>query len=172
MRRRAWRSVNGIVLAAALALGGCGEGLSFRQDDRLELRSPDTGAEVTLPFTVSWTMEDFDLIGPGTQRRDDGGYFVVFLDRSPMAPGASIRSLFDEDDCAGDPCPSVEEMHASDVYPVEDGTSVEIARLADPSGGGGEERHELTVVLVDPTGRRIGENSWSRTFTFHRKGAN
>jgi hypothetical protein len=72
--------------AIALALSGCGiHGLNFVQDSRVRIVSPHDNADVKVPFTVRWTVDDF------------AGSFGVFVDRAPPSPGKTLASLADGD---------------------------------------------------------------------------
>lgn len=139
MRAR-WGGVAGI--GAALALGaGCGtEGLAFVVDDRLEITAPDDRAEVAVPFTVAWTVEDLDA-----------PRFAVFVDRAPPRPGREV------------------DPEARDVY-VTSERSVVIERVPDQGADAAGELHEATVVLVDGQGRRIGESAFAVRFRIEDEG--
>lgn len=156
-----------LALSCALLTAGCAStsGMSFRQDKRLTIVSPGTNKTVRLPFTVSWTMHDFTAVRPGSQVRAGTGYYAIFLDKYPMAPGKSLGSLVKNGDCAGlTGCPDAgylaERLH---VF-VTSRTSYTLNSV--PSSGTlGSSSHYLTIVLVDGSGRRIGDSSWTTSFT-------
>lgn len=153
MRRRA-------AAAAALAVftSGCGfSDLAFRQDDRLRFLSPDDRAEVTLPLTVRWAVEDFE-VGPGA------GSFAVFVDAAPQPPGRSLDWLARDDDACrpSEGCPDERWYATRDVYPTTD-TEITIDQLPARSDDR-RELHEITVVLLDEEGRRVGETGWTLEF--------
>jgi hypothetical protein len=145
------------VAAAVMLLvaSGCGvSNLAFRQDDRLRFLTPDDRAEVTLPVTVRWSVEDFE-VGPGA------GSFGVFVDRAPQPPGKPLAWLARDDDAcrpsAG--CPDEQWFATWGVYPTSD-TELTIEQLPRRSDDR-RELHEITVVLLDEDGRRVGETGWT-----------
>lgn len=148
-------------MAAALlvtAASGCGwSNLAFRQDDRLRFVTPDDRAEVTLPLTVRWEVEDFE-VGP------DAGSFAVFVDRAPQPPGKPLEWLArDDDSCRpSDGCPDADWYALRDVYPTTD-QHLTIDQLPARSDDR-RELHEVTVVLLDEEGRRVGETGWTTEF--------
>jgi hypothetical protein len=135
-----------LVLTLALSLTACGQYL-FRQSDRLQIVSPRVYSTVREPLTVSWTVKDFSA------PRD--GSFALFIDRDPMPPGESL-DYFARDD--------------RDGIQVLDATSVRLPVLAQQVGVDPAERnhHDVTVVLLDRTGHRIGEYAGFTEFTVTR----
>jgi len=143
-----------VCLALALLTSACAvRGVAFRQDHRLSFLSPGDRDEVTLPVTVEWEVEDFDVPGDG--------FFAVFVDRAPQPPGKTLDWLARDDDACEvtDGCPDDEWFADRDVFRTTE-TSITIDRLPDNTDSG-RERHEVTVVLVDRDGRRIGETGWT-----------
>ena len=152
------RRTAGAAVVLLLATSSCGwSNLAFRQDDRLRFVTPEDRAEVSLPLTVRWTVEDFE-VGP------DAGSFAVFVDRAPQPPGKPLAWLArDDDSCrAGDGCPDEEWYALRDVYPTTD-EELTIDQLSSRSDDR-RELHEITVVLLDEEGRRVGETGWTREF--------
>jgi hypothetical protein len=152
-----------LVLAAVLvALPACGvSGLSFVQDDRVDIVGPDDRSEVRLPVTVRWTVEGFD-VGP------DGGSFGVFVDRSPQPSGRTLGWLFRGDSsCKGAGarlCDSTEFLEQRNVFRTTR-TSLTLEQVPRLTGAdAGRVLHEVTVVLLDGDGRRAGEGAWSVQF--------
>ena len=153
------------LLAAVVALltSGCAvRGVAFRQDDRLSFVSPGDRDEVTLPVTVEWEVEDFEVPGDG--------YFAVFVDRAPQPPGRTLDWLARNDDaCAQiEDCPGAAWFNERDIFPTTE-TELTIDQLPDRTVDG-RERHEVTVVLVDRDGRRIGETGWTLELEVRRDG--
>lgn len=151
-----------LVVAVALLTSGCAvSGIAFRQDDRLSFVTPDDRAEVTLPLTVEWEVEDFEV-------GDGAGSFAVFVDRAPQPPGKTLDWLArDDDSCrADDGCPDAEWFAERDVFPTTE-RSLTIERLP-ARADDRRELHEVTVVLIDEDGRRIGETGWSLEFQVQR----
>ena len=156
-----------VALAVVLALltSGCAvSGIAFRQDDRLSFVTPDDRDEVTLPLTVQWRVEDFE-VGEGE------GSFAVFVDRAPQPPGKTLDWLArDDDSCrADDGCPDAEWFAERDVFPTTE-RSLTIERLP-ARADDRRELHEVTVVLLDEDGRRVGETGWSIEFEVARDGS-
>jgi hypothetical protein len=149
-----------LVLSIAVLTSGCAvNGLSFVIDDRVEIVRPTSNEELTLPLTVTWTVDDYD------------GYFAVFFDRSPVRPNQNLRSLVPRDDpCRiDDACPDEAWLAAHGVY-VTRTTSLTIPNLADRRDSShAKDRHDLTIVLLDSTGKRQGEAAFSREFIVSRE---
>ena len=152
-----------VVLVAVVApLAGCGTSdLAFRQDHRLEFVAPDDRDEVTLPLTVSWDVEDFEF-GPGA------GSFAVFVDRAPQPPGKSLTWLARNDTSCRpeDGCPDAGWFAERDVFPTTE-LELTIDRLPARTDDR-REFHEVTIVLIDEDGRRIGETGWTLEFQVAR----
>lgn len=139
--RRAALALAAILVATAVC--GCGPYL-FVQSDRVQIVTPANHATVPQPVTVTWTVSDF------TPPRD--GSFAVFVDRDPMPPGESL-DYFDAKDRDG-----IHVLTATSLrLPV-------LGRLAgvDPAE---QDHHDVTVVLLDAQGRRIGEYAAYAEFT-------
>lgn len=156
------------LLAAGIvvALSGCGlthlENLNFRVDDRMEITAPESRALVQQPITVSWTMRDFAIRARGSEPASrDAGYFALFVDRAPIKPGASLDAVASGDRvCEIDPkCPDRAYLRDRNVYTTTD-TSFRLPQLANGSGSDEIYRHSITIVLLDTSGRRIGESAW------------
>lgn len=157
-------------LAVALALSSCAtHGLAFRKDDRVEIVRPRDRERVRLPFTLEWRARDFP-VGAGTIG-GTGNYFAIFVDRSPMGPGQSLRALGD-DVCKRTPgCPDVAWLADHRVF-LATATSYRIGSLPDilsaTTRRGVLEDHEITIVLMDREGRRIGESAFTVEFFYDR----
>ena len=146
-------------LALITALSGCTvSGLAFQEDHRVRIVSPEDRAEVGLPVTIRWTTEDLES--------DGRSYFAVFVDRAPIAPGESLRSLADDSCNRTKGCPDLEYFRDRYVL-VTDTTSVTLDAV--PNRGGqrtsAKNRHEATIVLIDADGHRIGEAAYTVEFT-------
>ncbi len=130
-------------LIVAVSLSGCGPYL-FRQSDRLVMVFPADHATVPEPLTLRWTAQDFEA------PRD--GSYAVFVDRDPMPPGASLADFAPRD---------------RDGIHVVDTPSLHIDVLSrqvgvDPAE---QDHHDVTVVLLDRQGHRIGEYAAYSEFT-------
>lgn len=151
-----------LVLALALVGSGCGvSGLAFRQDDRLSFVTPEDRAEITLPLTVAWEVEDFEV---GTS----AGSFAVFVDRAPQPPGKTLDWLARDDDTCRveDGCPDEQWFADRDVFRTTD-RELTIEQLPARSDDR-RELHEVTVILLDEQGRRVGETGWTLEFQVAR----
>ena len=158
------------LVPAAACLGGCAWRPGLRSDHRLTFVSPPAGAMVSGPVEVRWQIARSDFRptrfdGSHTTRR---GVFAVFVDRAPMPPGRDIDSLAAHDAvCVVSPgCPDGAWLADHGVYLT---TRPALAFTALPVGSGrragaGRRRHEVTVVLLDGRGVRIGESAWTRVF--------
>ncbi|MFD2421019.1 hypothetical protein [Amycolatopsis pigmentata] len=149
--------------------------LRLTQDDRVHLETPAPNSTVRVPFTVKWTAKDFTTADPriGTDNTNrpvlpDQGYFAVFVDKEPMAPGESFQSLLPAgSSCAKNPtCPDMSTLRNLGVL-VTDTTSVTVDAVSSGKGvgGAGSATHAVTIVLVDARGQRIGDSNWYTSFT-------
>jgi hypothetical protein len=165
------------LLAAPLMLAACArpDHLSFTADRRIHITAPAANSAVSVPFTVRWSVRDFQRITPklgtDTSRRPvstHAGYFAVFVDSNPMGPGQSFDALLHDDpECASSPtCPDLNYLNQRLGVLVTSGTSVTIDSVSGTGvGGAGSNTHGVTVVMVDSRGRRIGDSSWYVSFT-------
>jgi hypothetical protein len=151
-----------LVVGLVALLPACGlSGLSFVQDDRVDIVTPDDRAKVDLPVRVSWTVEDF-ATGSGK------GSFGVFVDRTPQRQGETLAWIFRGDDaCKGTSaklCAAPRYLAQRNVFQTTSRsfTIEQVARLSGAQSG--RQFHEVTVVLLDAAGRRSGEGSWSVQF--------
>ena len=156
--------------ALAMTLGACGtSGLNFVQDERIEITAPGDRAKVSLPVTISWEVRDFEITGPDGSSRPDAGYFGVYVDRAPQPPQKTQAWLTrDEQNCLGG-CSSELALASRDIHSTEE-TRFTIDRLARPSRQAQRRRefHEVTIVLLDGRGRRIGESAFIAQFEVDR----
>jgi hypothetical protein len=162
----------GIALLA-LVLSSCTvQNVQLRTDDRLHITAPRSRAVVATPVTVRWSMRDFDAAGLDGRSVPNRGAFVVFVDRAPMPAGKTLTSVANGDkSCELDPrCPDEKYLADRGVY-VTTETSLTLAELPPVTAGRGNEQHYVNVVLVDGTGRRVGESAWYRQFQSRRTGS-
>ena len=120
---------------AVSSLSGCSSYL-FRQSDRVTVDYPGIYSTVKEPLEISWHAHAFSAPADGS--------FGVFLDRDPMPPGRGLE-YFDPAD--------------RDRIWVVDRTSLHLAVLAARAGVDPAEQnhHDVSVVLLDHSGRRVGE---------------
>jgi len=164
-------------LVAALTTSGCGlthlQDLNFRVDKRLHFTTPEDRSTQTRPLTVSWTMKDFRIAAKGSEAPSrDAGYFAVFVDRAPIKPEQTMRSLASNDQtCQADPkCPNRDYLEGLGVYETT-ATTIRLKQIANVIGD--KERlqhHHITVVLMDTAGHRIGESAWDLDVRLPRLG--
>jgi hypothetical protein len=120
------------------ALSGCGEGYLFRNDHRIVIDSPGSFSSVRQPLTVRWTAPDFSA------PRD--GRFAVFFDLAPPPPGQTLGDI-----------PPLQKRFVR----VVDSTHVEAPAFVHDTSSTGplQDHHEVTVILLDSSGRRISETA-------------
>lgn len=162
---RRWGAAVPGLLGLSLLLAACDwSDMAFVQDHRVRFIEPADRSTVTLPVTLSWEVEGFHVTGKDGRALRDAGYFAVFVDRSPIPPGKSLEWLAQqEDSCGSSACGSVDNL--SGVYATDD-TRLKLTRLS--ATGRDIEKHEAVVVLLDGTGRRIGESAFYVQFNFER----
>ena len=166
------RRVYPVLVGAALLAQGCvPNGLAFTQDKRLDIVSPEGHSSVKLPVTIRWRVQDFRITGHDARSDPDAGYFGVFVDRAPVPPGKPLSWIAHGDTiCVATPgCPDRQYLEDRDTYETTD-TSFTLEQLPDLDAYHGNELHEVTVVLLDGTGKRIGESAWYVDFEYERKG--
>lgn len=148
-----------VALALSFGLSSCGlHGLSFFRDDRLSIVSPEESAEVQIPFEVRWTVRDFD------------GLFAVFFDRSPMPSTETVHAIVPDDDpCRFDPeCPDERWLRDRNIY-ITDESRLLVDFLPDRRDNDrSKDRHDVTIVFLDKSGRRVGEAAFTREFFVDR----
>lgn len=167
-----WSRSAAALLILLVAAPACGvRGLDFVKDERLTITAPRDRAEVTLPLTVRWKVRDFEVTGPDGRARPDAGYFGVFVDRAPQSPQRTLESLAEDDPlCEGNPsCPDEAFLANLNVHSTTD-TTFEIERLPAPGSAAPRRRefHEVTIVLLNGTGARIGESAFTIQFEVKR----
>ncbi|HVV76748.1 MAG TPA: hypothetical protein VHC43_11990 [Mycobacteriales bacterium] len=155
-------------LAGALTLGLCAPACAFSnidlvQDHRVHINEPASYSTVGLPLTIRWTASS--TLAPDTQ-------YAVFVDRTVIKPGASIRTVANGDrQCLANPaCPTPTYLHDHDVYVVSSPqlTLKFLPDLAGTKRGISQDEHTITVVILND-GKRDGENAFSRTFYIRRE---
>lgn len=153
-----------LMLATTLILttAACGtHGLSLVQDQRVDVVHPDDRSKVELPVTVRWTVKDF-AVGPGA------GSFGVFVDRAPQPVGKPLSWLVrGEAGCTGADaanCATPEFLAQHSIFQTRD-TSFLVDQVNKLTGSeAGRQFHEVTVVLLDANGARVGEGAWPVQF--------
>jgi hypothetical protein len=163
-----------VPFAALLLLGGAGcstEGLAFTQDQRVEIVSPDYREILELPVEVDWDVTDDQLASD----LRNGTTFGVYIDVDPQPPGEALE-YFARDDvqCQKSPdCPNERYLRRKGIHTT---TASEITFGSLPIAPGVDlERgdpdfHEVTIVLLDENGARVGESAWAAIFEVAREG--
>lgn len=132
----------------SVVVTSCKPGLLFKNDHRITILYPENHSSVKEPVKIEWKARDFT---PGTD-----GRFAVFIDRDPMPPGESI-----------DHFPFAQRTQGIFIL---DAYSLEVELFTRRSGVDSAERdhHDVTVVIVDKRGRRLGETAGFTEFTVIR----
>jgi hypothetical protein len=173
-RRSSRSGATALASALCLLLSGCvSQDLAFRVDKRLTITSPEHRSEVTLPVTVRWHIRDFEIVEPGetTDRpRGEAGLFAVLVDKTPQPPGKPLAWLARKDrTCrASDGCPDTAYLAARNIH-VTSAQELTLDQLPRPSRRSRKERHRVTIILLDPTGVRLGESAFQIEFTVRRE---
>ena len=147
-----------VVLVAALPACDRFDGLAFREDNRVDIISPTDRAHVKLPMTVRWTS------------RASGRSFGVFVDRAPQPPGEPLSWVARNDDScrATANCPDADYLAQRNVFRTSE-PRFRVQQLLDTQRDTQRrEFHEVTVVLLDRRGKRVGESAWSVEFQVDR----
>ena len=162
-----------VLVGLAVLAGACvPQGLALVQDDRVEIVAPVARATVREPVTIRWRVDGFRISGRDGRDEPDAGYFGMFVDTNPVPPGKPLSWVAHDDRrCQSTPgCPDATYLADHRTYAVTT-TSFTLSVLPDLDTYSGHELHEVTVVLLDGTGRRIGESAWYVDFYFDRPGA-
>lgn len=166
-----------LVLAGAVLLSGCGithmQDLSFRVDKRLHFTTPKDRSKLTQPVRLAWTIDGFRVAAPGSEPPSrDAGYFALFVDRTPIKPGQTMRAVADGDrSCQRNPkCPDAAYLAQKEVYTTTD-LSMTLPQIPNLSFVKDKiQHHTVTVVLMDTSGHRIGESAWQLDFRIPKVG--
>lgn len=166
-----------LLACAALSAGlaGCGfgfSGLQFVADKRLHITAPRSLALVHVPVTLRWRISAFTITGPHRGPASERtGYFAVFVDLAPVRPGQTLRAV-----AAGDPaclrtpgCPNPTYLAARGVYTTTQ-TSLTLSNIPPVNSYQQIQLHEVTIVLLNTDGRRIGESAWYIDFRLSQGG--
>ncbi|HVT20353.1 MAG TPA: hypothetical protein VHE57_03040 [Mycobacteriales bacterium] len=160
-------------LAAGLLLCGCTNisALQFRTDHHVTFTAPSSRAKTALPVTLRWRVEDFRVAGPDSAEppSKDAGYFALFVDRAPIKPGQTLAAVAGGDSscvpAAG--CPDRQYLADRQVYWTT-GLSYTLRQVDPLDDSDNWQLHEVTIVLLDTSGHRIGEHAYYRDFKLKR----
>lgn len=156
-----------LAILALVAATACSDVLLVTPTGMQGLQPP-VADPVPMPVRLSWTGPDVT-----TQAEIDDGerFYVVFVDRPPIAPGTSISSLVGGECERAPDCPNQEFFADLGVY-VTRKPELFLTRLADQrtsERAGAPDRHVATVVIADGEGIRQGEIAASIPFVVDRK---
>jgi hypothetical protein len=160
-----------VMCLVLIGLASCSLGRDrFSTDTRVTFVTPGNAAAVTLPTTIRWRTHGLALTHPPADLKEtsassqDGVYFAVFVDRTPMAPGAPLLSLADPTCKATHySCITPDYFAQSSVY-LTDATSLQLPAVPTTARHHAElVPHSLTIVLMRGT-RRDGEAAYTREF--------
>lgn len=140
-----WLRGAGATLLLLGATTGCASGLLFVNNHLITITSPRQYSTVRLPVLLRFRV----MPDSGAVR------YAVFLDRAPMPPGSTVAH-FSADDRQGIAVIS----NWSLLYRTMP------RRQGAPAGE--QDQHEITVVDLDASGRRIGETEAFVDFTLKR----
>ena len=144
--------------------------MQFKNDHRVAITSPENRSTVKVPFTLRWAYEVFTVTGPTDKRDRDEGYFAVFVDRSPVPAGKHLSWIAKDDrSCVKtDGCPDERYLADRHVFTTTE-PKLTISTLPSTNIHTSTERHEITVVLLDGKGHRIGESAWYVAVNYKRR---
>ena len=166
-----------LAVAGATLLSGCGithlQDLSFRVDNRLHFTTPKARTKQHQPLRVAWTMRDFRIAPLGSEPPSrNAGYFALFVDRTPIKPGQTMRAVAAGDrSCQQDPkCPTADYLAQHEVYSTTE-LSMTLPQITNlPFDKSKVQQHSVTIVLMDTSGHRIGESAWELDFRLPKVG--
>lgn len=160
-RPSACRLLLSLALVTASAASGCDlSQMAFTQDHRLHIQSPKSLALVSTPLRLSWTMTGFTVARAGSAPPSkDAGYYALFVDRAPVGPGQSLLTLADKNCRATPGCFNAQYLAEKGVYTTTS-SSFTLEQVPALNSYQKVQVHEVTIVLMDTAGRRIGENEW------------
>jgi hypothetical protein len=128
--------------------------LSFRQATQVKIISPSMDSVVQVPVILRWTSN-----------LPQDAVYAVFVDRAPIQPGRTLKSLAQSDaPCNKSPtCPDLQYLTQHYVF-VTKSTQLSLGPL--PFAGTRDRLnvHDATIVLLDGSGRRHGEAAYSVRF--------
>jgi hypothetical protein len=162
------------LLASVGALGGCTNVslLQFHVDHYVKFVAPESRAKLTVPVTLRWKLDGFRVAGPdsGEPPSKDAGFYALFVDRAPIKPGQTLAAVGGDDPscAASDACLKRSYLADHQVYWTTDlsFTLRQVPSLSDNRDNW--QLHEVTIVLLDTSGRRIGEHAYFRDFQLKR----
>lgn len=162
-----------LALSVVLLTAGCGiAAMQFANDHRITITEPKMRSTVKTPLTIRWRYSDFELVGADGSSDPGKGYFGVFVDRAPVPAGKTFAYIARKDkSCRPQSgCPDAAYLADARVYATDDPEITLQTLPFQPGVRDGLEYHTVTVVLMDGSGRRIGESAWYVDVRFRRRG--
>jgi hypothetical protein len=168
------RHVIAVLFAStALAATGCTDlsQLQFHVDHYVKFTAPEARSKTTLPVKLQWQVDGFRVAGPtsGEPPTKDAGYFALFVDRAPIKPGQSLAAVAGDDAaCLPPDCPDKQYLADRQVYTTDKDhyTLHQVFTIEDNRDDW--QLHDVTIVLLDTSGHRIGEHAYYRSFKLRR----
>ena len=163
----------GLALSVLLATAGCDvAAMQFVNDHRVKVVEPKMRSTVRTPLTIRWTYRDFELVGADGSSDPHRGYFGVFVDRAPVPAGKTFAYVAHKDkSCRPQSgCPDAAYLADAHVYATAEPEITLQTLPFQPGVRDGLEYHTITIVLMDGSGRRIGESAWYVDVRFRRRG--
>ena len=157
------------VAVLSLLASGCNvSNMAFTKNDSLHFTAPKSRALVALPVTLSWSIDGFQLEKQGAAPPNShAGYFALFVDRAPVRPGQTLLAIADSN-CKHTPgCFNAQYLATRGVYTTAS-TSFTLQEIDNINSYQKVQLHEVTVILLDTSGRRIGESAWYIDFRMQR----
>lgn len=142
------RFTTAVVLASAFVAGGCSTAGGFSADQGIRVVSPRELQTVSVPIHVHWEAR---------RRPDNFARFALLVDRDPMPPGKSLRSLMDSACKTRPGCPDNTYLAQRWIY-LTSATDLSLEALPILGGVAGHAplpTHNITIVMVDRRGVRI-----------------
>lgn len=144
-----------LAFCASVLLAGCSiSNLNLVTDHRLHFLQPANRAHLHVPVDLSWTFTGL------------GDYFAIFVDRSPVHPGESLDAIASDDPSCKHPpgCDNPRYFASHQIYTTAADSFV-LQSVDNLSATRQKEQlHQVTIILLDRGGRRIGESAWYRYF--------
>jgi hypothetical protein len=145
-----------IVVTVALTTACGTSGLDFRSSSKVRDLQPSDYASTSLPVTISWKA----------QHLGHGQKYLMLIDQSPMEPGKSVKDIVDDTCAATHGCP---DKAYRDAHYMFETTQNRVRVPTVPSAGIYDtddltDLHRATIVVLDQTNRRVGEQIWTTEF--------
>ena len=145
------------------------EGLAFIRDERVRIVEPSYREELQLPATLDWEVTDPDLSAQiGTELM-----FGVYRDIDPQPPGENMEYFARNDPACmrSTECPDEQYLRQLGIQTTTE-TEFTWQQLPIAPGvdleRGHSDFHDVTLILVNGSGARVGESAWHIVFEIER----